>query len=123
MQVGELTSPDDAWSLLPALVLFGFGQGLSMSPLLNLVIGFVEERHAGMAAGIVSTMQQVGGAFGVAVVGIFFVRLLAEHLAGGEPGADRYAAAFSGAMLYNLSAVLIAAVLILWIAGARPARA
>ncbi|MBB2973203.1 MFS transporter [Mesorhizobium sp. RMAD-H1] len=123
VKVGGLAGPDDAWSLLPALVLFGFGQGLSMTPLLNLVIGFVEERHAGMAAGIVSTMQQVGGAFGVAVVGIFFVRLLAEHPAGGEPGADRYAAAFSGAMLYNLSAVLIAAVLILWIAGARPARA
>ncbi|YBV94365.1 MFS transporter (plasmid) [Phyllobacteriaceae bacterium JZ32] len=121
VKVGGLAGPDDAWSLLPALVVFGFGQGLSMTPLLNLVIGFVEERHAGMAAGIVSTMQQVGGAFGVAVVGIFFVRLLAEHPAGGEPGVDRYAAAFSGAMLYNLSAVLIAAVLILWIAGARRA--
>ncbi|GGA83357.1 MFS transporter [Brucella endophytica] len=117
VRVGELASADDVWRLLPALVLFGFGQGLSMTPLLNLVIGFVEERHAGMAAGIVSTMQQVGGAFGVAIVGIFFINLLAEHPAGGAPGADHYAAAFSGAMLYNLSAVLFAAALILWIRG------
>ncbi|PRD44020.1 MFS transporter [Phyllobacterium phragmitis] len=121
VRVGALAGPGDAWSLLPALILFGFGQGLSMTPLLNLVIGFVEERHAGMAAGIVSTMQQVGGAFGVAVVGIFFVRVLAAHPAGAEPNADRYVAAFSGAMLYNLSAVVIAAALILWIARrARP---
>jgi hypothetical protein len=33
-----------------ALVVFGFGQGLSMTPLLNLVLGFVQERHAGSAA-------------------------------------------------------------------------
>lgn len=116
VEVGALTGPEDALRLLPALVLFGFGQGLSMTPLLNLVIGFVEEHHAGMAAGIVSTMQQVGGAFGVAVVGIFFVSLLADHPAGAEPNAERYAAAFSGAMVYNLSAVAFAAALVLWIA-------
>jgi MFS family permease len=116
VQVGTLASANDTWSLLPALILFGFGQGLSMTPLLNLVIGFVDERHAGMAAGIISTMQQVGGAFGVAVVGIFYVPLLAAHPVGTETDAARHAAAFSGAMFYNFVAALFAAVLMLWIA-------
>ncbi|WP_319519004.1 MFS transporter [uncultured Martelella sp.] len=99
-------------ALLPPLILFGFGQGLSMTPLLNLVIGYVEENHAGMAAGFISTMQQVGGAFGVSVVGIFFVGILASDASEGISRATRYADAFSGAMIYNLAAVLLAAALI-----------
>lgn len=110
-----LSGKDDASTLLPALILFGFGQGLSMTPLLNLVIGFVEGRHAGMAAGIISTMQQVGGAFGVSIVGIFFVSILDSDTAQGVPQALRHADAFAGAMIYNLIAVLAAAALITWI--------
>jgi sugar phosphate permease len=106
--------------LLPPLVLFGFGQGLSMTPLLNLVIGYVEEKHAGMAAGFISTMQQVGGAFGVSVVGIFFVSILGRDASEGVSQAGRYADAFSGAMLYNLVAVIVAAVLIALMARKKP---
>jgi EmrB/QacA subfamily drug resistance transporter len=108
--------------LLPPLVLFGFGQGLSMTPLLNLVIGYVEEKHAGMAAGFISTMQQVGGAFGVSVVGIFFVGILSRDASEGLSQAERYADAFSGAMIYNLAAVIVAAGLIALIARNRVPR-
>jgi EmrB/QacA subfamily drug resistance transporter len=111
----------DAVWLVPALIVFGFGQGLSMTPLLNLVLGFVEARRSGMAAGIISTMQQVGGAFGVSIVGIFFVELLGP--ADTATGADRYAEAFAGAMVYNLAAALVAAFLIGWIARRRVVRA
>ncbi len=106
----------ETFALIPPLILFGFGQGLSMTPLLNLVIGYVEESHAGMAAGFISTMQQVGGAFGVSVVGIFFVSILDGKASEGISNASRYADAFSGAMIYNLAAVAVAAVLIAVIA-------
>lgn len=43
-----------------------------MTPLLNLVLGFVEETESGMASGVISTVQQIGAALGVAVVGIMF---------------------------------------------------
>ncbi|MEO1988305.1 MAG: MFS transporter [Martelella sp.] len=109
------------FALLPPLILFGFGQGLSMTPLLNLVIGYVEENHAGMAAGLISTMQQVGGAFGVSVVGIFFVGILASDARESISRASRYADAFSGAMIYNLAAVLLAAALITLIVHTRRA--
>lgn len=111
-----LKDQSGAFALLPPLVLFGFGQGLSMTPLLNLVIGFVDERHAGMAAGFISTMQQVGGAFGVSVVGIFFVTILDREAGEAIAQASRYADAFSGAMLYNLAAVVVAAVVVTFIA-------
>jgi hypothetical protein len=51
--VSALESARDLLALVPPLVLFGLGQGASMTPLINLVIGFVGERHAGMAAAAV----------------------------------------------------------------------
>lgn len=95
--------------LLPGLVILGFGQALSMTPLLNWVLGLAKEHQAGMAAGLVSTVQQVGGALGIAASGMFFVPLLAG-------GAERqhYASAFAGAMSYNLLAMLIALGLLLY---------
>ncbi|MBO1019211.1 MFS transporter [Methylobacterium sp. SD274] len=110
-----LDSKADAFALVPPLILFGFGQGLSMTPLLNLVLGYVEERHAGMAAGFISTMQQVGGAFGVSIVGIFFMTILNRDAGEGMARFARYADAFSGAMIYNVAAILIASALICWI--------
>jgi EmrB/QacA subfamily drug resistance transporter len=123
ISVAGLGGAQDVLTLVPPLVLLGFGQGLSMTPLLNLVIGLIDERHAGMAAALISTMQQVGGAFGVAVVGIFFSSILGAGASGSGPAADRYAGAFAGAMLYNFAAVLLAALLVARIGcGWRPSR-
>ncbi|HGM5417335.1 TPA: MFS transporter [Serratia liquefaciens] len=96
--------------LLPGLVILGFGQALSMTPLLNLVLGLAKEHQAGMAAGVISTVQQVGGALGIAASGAFFVPLLA-----GGAGAERYGQAFAGAMVYNLLAMAVAFGLLRWI--------
>lgn len=95
--------------LLPGLVILGFGQALSMTPLLNWVLGLAKEHQAGMAAGLVSTVQQVGGALGIAASGMFFVPLLA-----GGAEWQHYASAFAGAMSYNLLAMLIALGLLLY---------
>lgn len=97
--------------LIPALILVGAAQGLIMTPLLNLVLGFVEDRQAGMASGIVATLQQVGAALGVAVVGILFGEALASG-SGTNSHAHLYASAFVSGMAYNLVAAAIAAVLI-----------
>ncbi|WP_417280063.1 MFS transporter [Celeribacter sp.] len=94
-----------AW-MIPALIVFGFGQGLSMTPLLNFTLGFTTEDEAGMAGGILSTMQQVGGAIGVAVIAILFRQLLSN--AG-------YANAFAGSLIYNILALMLAAIGIVWL--------
>lgn len=104
--------------LIPALIVVGVAQGLIMTPLLNLVLGFVGEGQAGMASGVVATLQQVGAALGVAVVGVLFGAALAAGIdAGGQ--AQLYASAFVGGMAYNLAAAIVAAVLIFGIARRR----
>lgn len=98
--------------LIPVLVVVGAGQGFIMTPLLNLVLGFVDEVQAGMASGVISTVQQVGAALGVAVVGILFGTALAT----GDDAvaqADQYVSAFVMGMLYNLIAALLVCILLL----------
>ncbi|MEQ9769553.1 MFS transporter [Pectobacterium jejuense] len=101
-----------AVQLIPVLVVVGAGQGFIMTPLLNLVLGFVDEVQAGMASGVISTVQQVGAALGVAVVGILFGTALAT----GDDAvaqADQYVSAFAAGMLYNLVAALLVCILLL----------
>jgi EmrB/QacA subfamily drug resistance transporter len=106
----------EAWSLLPALVWLGAAQGAVNTPLVNLALGFVDDRHAGMAAGVVSTLQQVGAALGVSAAGMLYAGALDAHAAAGA--AERHASAFANAMQFNVAAILIAAVL-LWRLGRR----
>ncbi|HAV1630907.1 TPA: MFS transporter [Enterobacter hormaechei subsp. steigerwaltii] len=97
--------------LVPVLLMVGAGQGSVMTPLLNLVLGFVEETQAGMASGVISTVQQVGAALGVAVVGILFSAALATGQ-GATPPAALYASAFVTGMLYNFGATLLFCILL-----------
>ena len=106
--------------LIPVLIVVGAGQACVMTPLLNLVLGFVKDTQAGMASGVISTVQQVGAALGVAVVGILFSTALAASGGGGATAqAGRYAAAFVAGMLYNLGAALLVCVLLLMLAKAQ----
>lgn len=59
------------WQLAPVLVVLGAGQGVIMTPLLNLVLGLAPAAQAGMASGVVATVQQLNAALGVAVVGVY----------------------------------------------------
>lgn len=57
-------------ALLPGLFMAGAGMGLVMSPLLSMVLASVRQAHAGAAAGVLGTVQEVGGVLGVTVVGL-----------------------------------------------------
>ncbi|MEP7022686.1 MAG: MFS transporter [Actinomycetota bacterium] len=66
-----------SWAaLLPGLAVTGFGIGMVLVPLSSTVLRDVDPRHAGSAAGVLATAQQVGGALGIAVVGVVFYRAL-----------------------------------------------
>lgn len=104
--------------LIPMLIVIGAGQGFIMTPLLNLVLGFVKENQAGMAAGVISTVQQVGAALGVAVVGILFSAAL-DTGDGAAVQAGQYTSAFVAGMLYNLGAAMLVCLLLLMLARAQ----
>jgi EmrB/QacA subfamily drug resistance transporter len=107
--------------LIPALVMIGVGQGLLITPLINMILSNVSASDAGAASGLVSTMQQVGGALGVAIVGILFFGAL--ELAGPTTSDARaYADAFTVALIYEISAAAAATVLLVWLPSAKPTR-
>jgi EmrB/QacA subfamily drug resistance transporter len=58
--------------LVPGLVLIGAGMGLLLVPLTTTILSTVEPQHAGGASGAVTTVQNVGGALGVAITGVIF---------------------------------------------------
>lgn len=97
--------------LIPVLIVVGAGQGLIMTPLLNLVLGFVPAAQAGMASGVIATLQQIGAALGVAVVGMLFAAALAAD-AGTAGQAARYSAAFVAGMGCNFGAALMVCLLL-----------
>jgi EmrB/QacA subfamily drug resistance transporter len=71
-----------SWQLLPALFVCGLGLGCVVAPLVNVVLAGIKGQDAGAASGVLSTVQQVGGAVGVAVIGVIFFGLLASQAAG-----------------------------------------
>jgi len=51
------------------LVIAGLGNGWTLPPLIRVVTGAMEPRHAGLAAGLLLSVQQMGGALGVVILG------------------------------------------------------
>jgi len=68
-----------SWQLIPALLVCGLGLGLVIAPLVNVVLAGIRGQDAGAASGVLSTVQQVGGAVGVALIGVIFFGLLGSQ--------------------------------------------
>src|SRR5262249_42968442 len=60
------------WDLVPALVMSGIGLGLLVVPLVDVALATIPTSEAGAASGTYGTIQQVGAALGVAVIGTVF---------------------------------------------------
>jgi len=60
-----------AW-IVPGLLAQGAGIGLVMAPLVAAVLAAAPAKHAGVASGVVTTVQQVGNALGVALISAVF---------------------------------------------------
>ena len=58
--------------LAPGLLLVGAGMGLVLAPLASTVLESLAPERAGAASGLMTTIQNVGNALGVAVTGVIF---------------------------------------------------
>ena len=93
------------WSLLPGLVLGGFGIGLTIAPANAAVLGSAPDAKAGVAAAVVNTFRQTGGVLGVAIMGA----IVASRIAGLRIGDPRLAPAFVSGVQDALRVAAVAA--------------
>jgi hypothetical protein len=49
------------------------------APLFDIVLSSIDDRAVGSASGVLTAVQQFGGAIGVAVIGTIFFELVPEH--------------------------------------------
>ncbi|HEY1485159.1 MAG TPA: MFS transporter [Micromonosporaceae bacterium] len=91
--------------LVPGLAIDGAGMGIALSPLAATVLAYVPARLAGAASGVLSTVMQVGGAVGIAVIGIVFYRPI--DVAGGAPAAYPHAFALGLTFLAVIEAAVV----------------
>jgi predicted MFS family arabinose efflux permease len=69
-----------AADVLPALVISGIGFGAVVPPALNTATQGVEFRDAGVASGMVNTMQLVGGSIGTALLTAIAAQAAARYV-------------------------------------------
>ena len=85
------------WEMVPALLVYGMGQGAVIPTLLRAVLSGVHSHDAGSASGVLATVQQVSLAVGVAVIGSVYFAALGP----GQGEAD-FLRAVETALLVNL---------------------
>jgi EmrB/QacA subfamily drug resistance transporter len=100
-------------TLLPAFVLIAAGMGATAVPLSIAAFAGVADSDYGVASGLLNTSQQIGGAFGVAILSTVAYTHLRAHPAAGAAGVSSAlgsadAAAFGAALLFVGGAFLLA---------------
>jgi EmrB/QacA subfamily drug resistance transporter len=102
--------------LLPAMLLIGVGFGAAMPALMALGMSGATDQDAGLAAGLFSTSQQIGGALGLAVLASLAATQTDKLSAAGEGQiaalTGGYHLAFAVAASLALASLLIAAVMV-----------
>jgi EmrB/QacA subfamily drug resistance transporter len=105
MQIGQLLlialplyfgAKLNPYALMPVLFFYGLGQGLSVPQIIRRTLNEVGNNHAGAAAGLLNTTQQVGFSLGVSIIGgVFFVFAESHALSTPLAHARGMAAAFA----------------------------
>jgi EmrB/QacA subfamily drug resistance transporter len=88
------------------LTVGGLGFGLVMPSVIKAVIGSIDQRHAGLASGMMISTFQIGAALGVAVIGSVFYSSIGTRL-----DLDAYSHAFALALGCNVALLALGAVL------------
>ncbi|MER6948586.1 MFS transporter [Nonomuraea sp. NPDC000554] len=80
--IGLTLSPSlGPWTLVPWLVVYGFGVGFASAQLPNVMLAGVPSRQSGVASGLQSAIRQLGAAVGIAVLGAVLVTGLDSAMA------------------------------------------
>ena len=97
--------------ILPTMVLFGIGAGMSFPALMTLAMSSASPSDAGLASGLVNTTQQVGGALGLAVLATLATTRSDGLLADGETTAAALTGGYQ--LAFAVGAALLAGAIVL----------
>jgi MFS family permease len=105
--------PDSGYAtaILPALLVLGVAFGLSMPAATSTAVFGVETRDAGVASAMVTTVQQVGGSIGTALLSTLAATAAADYASGyrGNPLAlEKLASIHSYVTVFYYSALIFA---------------
>ncbi len=65
----RVTVHSNFWTLLPPMIVGGVGMAMTMSPMTSAAMGAVPVDKAGVGSGVLNSFRQVGGSFGIALMG------------------------------------------------------
>lgn len=71
------------WDIAPGLALFGLGFGIIMSQIMNLTLSAAPLDKAGEASGLTTTIRNLGGSLGTAIIGTILVSSLITNMIDG----------------------------------------
>jgi MFS family permease len=100
-------------TLLPAVLLIPFGIGMTFMPIIAAATSGVPGREAGLASGLISTSQQMGGALGLSIISGVAATITASSLRLGETRALVHG--FDRAMLVAVVFMLFAVTLAIFV--------
>ncbi|WP_432563625.1 MFS transporter [Kineococcus sp. SYSU DK003] len=108
----RISADGSYWTqVLPAIVVFGVGMGLTMVPLQNLALLGVAGHDAGAASAAATAANQLGGSIGLAVLTSVYVAAV-EGRSVPTALVDGYAHVFAGAAALLVVAGLVALVVV-----------
>jgi MFS family permease len=111
--IGAIAHPSTPYpDLLPAFIMGGLGMGLALSPLASTVINAVSGNLAGQASGSYNAIRELGGVFGVAILGAIF-----QHVAT-LPTTAAFMDGFRDAVFAGAAIVILGTVLTVLMPGA-----
>jgi DHA2 family multidrug resistance protein len=78
-RMGHLTTAAGEPDVRLALALRGFGLGFLFTPINNAIYGNIDPREAQQAAGLINLSRQLGGSFGLAILGTYLNNHIEYH--------------------------------------------
>src|SRR5215471_1976013 len=116
--LAAIASPTVAYAtLVPAFVVSGVGLSLFFAPVANVVLGSVRREQEGIASGANNAIRELGGVFGVAVLGAVF------SARGSYASGTAFVSGLVPAVWVGGAAVAVAAAIALFLPGMKRAEA